>query len=97
MRPAGYRQLAAVGIPMHDHDGQPAQNAPGWRLWVSTTDRHWALRRGALTAAQIAAGAWPLLWDEDSAGLAAQIGAQNELIVTLTVCDHEVLRDHGQT
>jgi len=67
-----------------------------WPMWVSTTDRHRALRCGILTAAQIAAGVRQLLWDEDSAGLAAQIGAQDELLVTLTVRDHEILRDHGQ-
>ncbi|MEP7023500.1 MAG: hypothetical protein ABJB47_06715 [Actinomycetota bacterium] len=29
---------------------------PGWRRWVSTTGRWWAVRDGALTAQQAAAG-----------------------------------------
>jgi len=34
-----------------------AREASGWRLWVSSTGRHRAIRRGIRTAAQIAAGA----------------------------------------
>jgi hypothetical protein len=80
VRPAGSRPLAAVGVPVRDHDGQPAQDVPGWRLWVSSTGRHWALRCTALTAAQVAAGARPLLCAEDDAGLAEEIRVQGELI-----------------
>jgi hypothetical protein len=65
------------------HQAQPAQVFSGWRLWVSATGRHWALRCDVLTAAQIAAGAWPLLWAEDGAGLAAGIRAQDGLIGSL--------------
>jgi len=50
---------------------------PPWRLWVSSTARHWALRRTILTAAQIAAGAQPLLWADDGPGLAALIREQD--------------------
>jgi hypothetical protein len=68
---------------VRNHDAQPAQDAPGWRLWVSATGRHWAIRCASLTAAQIAAGARPILWAEDHAGLVALIVAQDELIVSL--------------
>ena len=72
-------------VPVPDHDGQPAQDAPGWRLWVSTTGQHWALRCDILTAAQIAAGAWPLLWAEDGPGLATLIRAQDTLAASLSL------------
>jgi hypothetical protein len=62
------------------HQAQPAQVFPGWRLWVSSTGRHWALRCAVLTAAQIAAGARPLLWAEDGTGLVALISVQDGLI-----------------
>jgi hypothetical protein len=58
---------------------QPKQETRGWRLWISSTGRHWAIRCGILPAANIAAGARPLLWAENSAGLAALIRAQEEL------------------
>src|ERR1035437_771695 len=83
------------------HDGQPAQEIPGWRLWVSATGRHWALRRDVLTATQIAAGARPLLWAEDSTGLAALLSAQDGLTAA-ALSDLErhpgacrILRVHG--
>jgi len=65
VRPAGSRQLTAAGVPVPDHDGQPEQETPGWRLWLSSTGRHWAIRCAILTAAQIAAGAQALLWADD--------------------------------
>jgi hypothetical protein len=68
---------------MPGHDRQPAQDVPGWRLWVSATGRHWAIRCAILTAAQITGGAKPILWAQDGAGLAALISAQDELIVTM--------------
>jgi len=52
----GRNTVAARGVPVPDDHGQPAQEASGWRLWVSSTGRHWAIRRGIRTAAQIAAG-----------------------------------------
>jgi hypothetical protein len=52
---------------------QPAQDIPGWRLWVSSTGRWWALRQTALTAAQVAAGCEPLIYVTDSPALAAPI------------------------
>jgi hypothetical protein len=56
-------------------DGQPSQDIPGWRLWISATGHHWAIRCDMLTAAQIAAGARPLLWAQDRrAGRADQRG-----------------------
>jgi len=61
---------------MPGHDGQPAQDIPGWRLWVSATGRHWAIRCHILTAAQIGAGARPLLWAQDHPALATLISAQ---------------------
>jgi hypothetical protein len=64
---------------MPGHGGQPAQDIPGWRLWRSATGRHWAIRCEVLTAAQIAAGARPLLWPPDAAGLTALIRAQSAL------------------
>jgi hypothetical protein len=58
---------------------QPAQDQPGWRLWVSSTGRWWALRQTALTPAQITAGCRPLIYAPDNPALTALIGAQNEL------------------
>jgi hypothetical protein len=58
---------------------QPAQDIPGWRLWVSSTGRWWALRQTTLTAAQVAAGCQPLIYATDSRALAALISAQDEL------------------
>jgi hypothetical protein len=60
-------------------DGPPAQTFTGWRLWISATGRHWAIRCGVLSAAQVAAGARPLLWAEDHGGLVGMIGAQDKL------------------
>jgi hypothetical protein len=58
---------------------QPAQDHPGWRLWVSSTGRWWALRQTALTATQITAGCRPLIYASDSAALTVMIRAQNDL------------------
>jgi hypothetical protein len=58
---------------------QPAQDHPGWRLWVSSTGRWWALRQTALTAAQVTAGCQPLIYAPDGPALTGLIGAQNEL------------------
>ena len=69
---------------MPAHDRQPEQEPAGRRLWVSSAGRYWALRRTILTAAQIAAGARPLLWADDGPGLAALIRAQDALTARLS-------------
>lgn len=58
---------------------QPAQDIPGWRLWVSANGRWWALQQVALTAAQVAAGCRPLIYAADSPALVTLISAQNDL------------------
>ena len=57
---------------------QPDQDVPGWRLWVSSTGRWWALRQTALTAAQVAAGCQPLIYASDRPALSVLISAQEE-------------------
>jgi hypothetical protein len=61
----------------------PAQDIPGWRLWVSSTGRWWALRQTALTAAQVAVGCEPLIYAADGRVLTALISAQDDLITGL--------------
>lgn len=61
----------------------PYQAIPGWRLWVSSTGRWWALRQTALTASQVAAGCEPLIYAADSLALAVLISAQDELTTGL--------------
>ena len=61
---------------------QPAQDHPGWRLWVSSTGRWWALRQIALTPAQITAGCQPLIYAPDNMALAVLISMQNDLRVS---------------
>jgi hypothetical protein len=58
---------------------EAAPGPPGWRVWISATGRWWALRHDPLTAAQIAAGALPLLHADTGTGLAAQIRHQDQL------------------
>jgi hypothetical protein len=58
---------------------QPAQNIPGWRLWVSSTGRWWALCQTVLTATQVTAGCQPLIYAPTSPALAALIDEQDAL------------------
>ena len=64
---------------MLDHDGQAERGLPAWRLWISSTGRHWAIRCTILTAAQVAAGARPILWADVGPGLAALIHTHDAL------------------
>jgi hypothetical protein len=58
---------------------QPAQDIPGWRLWLSATGRWWALQQVALTAAQVTAGCRPLIYAADNPTLVTLIRAQDNL------------------
>ena len=62
-----------------DPVGWLSEQPPGWQAWVSQTGRCWAMREGALTAAQVATGCLPLLWSDDREDLAARIRAQDAL------------------
>ena len=68
-----------MSTALHDGWHEAAPGPPGWRIWISATGRWWALRRDPLTAAQITAGALPLLHADTGTGLAAQIRRQANL------------------
>jgi hypothetical protein len=59
------------------HEATPGP--PGWRVWISASGRWWAIRRQPMTAAQIAAGALPLLDAATGTSLAARIRQQDHL------------------
>jgi hypothetical protein len=52
---------------------------PGWRTWVSTTGRWWAVREAALTRGQVAAGCVPQLHAATQEGLTRRISGQEAL------------------
>ncbi len=52
---------------------------PGWRTWVSTTGRWWAVREAVLTRRQIAAGCVPQLHAATPEGLSRRISDQDAL------------------
>ena len=69
-----------MSTALHDGWCEATPGPSGWRIWISATGRWWALRRDPLTAAQITAGALPLLHAGTGTGLAAQIGHQDRLL-----------------
>lgn len=62
-----------------DDPGDDGGSILGWKMWVSTSGRHWAMREAVLSPGQIADGSLPLLHAEDAAGLAARIREQEML------------------
>jgi hypothetical protein len=65
-------------MPAVPHPGAAAlsEKFPGWTLWVSGTGRLRASRRGALTAADQAAGCVAFLHADGADALATQLRAQ---------------------
>lgn len=57
----------------------PPGQKPGWRTWVSTTGRWWAVRDGALTSRQVTAGCVRQLHAETQEGLCRRISDQDAL------------------
>jgi hypothetical protein len=51
-----------------------------WGIWLSDTGRWWASHRGALTAAELAAGCVPFVRADTSSQLAERIQAQEDLL-----------------
>jgi len=68
-----------------DHAVALSQEFPGWTLWLSGTGRWWALRRDALSAAELAAGCVPFLHSDSPDALAGQLRAQEALRPRLPV------------
>ena len=68
-------------MPAVPHPGAAAlsDEFPGWTLWVSGTGRLWASRRGALTAADVAAGCVAFLHADTHGAMAGQFRAQEAL------------------
>jgi hypothetical protein len=67
----GHREQANIA--------QIAKDFPGWRAWVSTTGRRWAMYNAVLVPGQVSAGCLPLLHAEDMDKLAARIREQDLL------------------
>jgi hypothetical protein len=65
--------------PGTGHPSDDGGSIPGWKLWVSASGRHWAMREDVLSPGQIADGSLPLLHAEDAAALAARIREQETL------------------
>lgn len=57
----------------------PGRECSGWRTWVSTTGRWWAVREAALTARQVAAGCVRQLHAPTQEGLSRRISDQDSL------------------
>jgi hypothetical protein len=57
----------------------PGLQCPGWRTWVSTTGRWWAVREGTLTRRQAAAGCVRQLHAPTQEGLSRRISDQDAL------------------
>jgi hypothetical protein len=57
----------------------PGLEYPGWRTWVSTTGRWWAVREAALTSRQVAAGCVRQLHAATPASLSRRISDQDAL------------------
>jgi hypothetical protein len=57
----------------------PGLECPGWRTWVSTTGRWWAVREAALTGQQVDAGCVRQLHAASLEGLSRRISDQEAL------------------
>jgi hypothetical protein len=72
---------------MNTHEGRPGGDPAarigiefaGWRAWVSTTGRWWAMYDAVLAPGQVSAGCLPLLHAEDEDHLSARIREQDIL------------------